>query len=117
MLLPLARVHVVDVPLVGEQELLVMSPGAGRCARVLRVAAQLVINRLPRLLADAAVIAALVAHLLEEHVEINCNEKLNVDFMQLFKNENFTLFESEHGRPFDRSVPLLHKSKREKRTI
>ena len=74
MLLPLAGLHVVDVPLVGQQELLVVSPGAGGCARVLRISTQLIVNRLPGLLADAAVVAALVAHLLEEHVEINCNE-------------------------------------------
>lgn len=49
-----------------------MLPGAGGGTRVLRVAAQLVVDSLPRFLAHAAVVAAQLGHLLVKEVQVDC---------------------------------------------
>ena len=54
-----------------DYSLLIVTPGAGGCTGVPRVPAQLIVHRLPGLLTDTAVIAALLTDLLVEHVEIN----------------------------------------------
>ena len=54
-----------------DYSLLIVTPGTGGRTRVPRVSAQLVVHKLPGLLAHTAVIAALLAHLLVEHVEID----------------------------------------------
>ena len=59
-----------------DYSLLIVPPSAGGRAGVLGVPAQLIVDRLPGLLTDTAVIAALLADLLVEHVEINWNKDL-----------------------------------------
>ena len=59
-----------------DYSLLIVPPSAGRCAGVLRVPAQLIVDRLPGLLTDTAVIATLLADLLVEHVQVNWNKHI-----------------------------------------
>ena len=56
-----------------------MTPGAGGRTGVLRVPSQLIVDRLPGLLTDTAVIAALLADLLVEHVQVNWNKHIGLD--------------------------------------
>ena len=92
-----------------DYSLLIVPPSAGRCAGVLRVPAQLIVDRLPGLLTHTAVVAALLADLLVEHVEINWN-KHRVRQAGGGGEGGLTLLEPEHRGPFYRSISLLHKS-------
>ena len=91
-----------------DYSLLIVTPGAGGGAGVLRVPAQLIVDRLPGLLADTAVVAALLTDLLVEHVEINWNKQLVRRGER--QGGRLTLLEPEHWGPFYWSVSLLHKS-------
>ena len=59
-----------------DYSLLIVPPGAGGRAGVLGVPTQLIVDRLPGLLTDTAVIATLLADLLVEHVQVNWNKHI-----------------------------------------
>ena len=85
-----------------------MPPGAGGRAGILRVATELVVDGLPRLLRHAALVAAGLFHLLVEEVQVDCGQRVNITFnnmpLTLFKifTPACTIF-----RPYDWIVILM----------